>query len=394
MTIKYIDQLDLKDRRVMIRVDYNVPYDREMNITDDTRITATIPTLEYCLKNDCKIILISHLGRPKGEVKPNLSLRPVSECLSKLLNMPIKFIDTPLSDETIKITTNLKNGEIVLFENIRFYPGEEKNDRSLGELLAKHADIFINDAFAAAHRGHASNFAITEFIGISAAGFLLKNEIEFSQKTIQSAESPFGAIIGGAKVSSKIDVLLNIISKVDFLIIGGGMAFTFLKSKGYSIGNSLLEDELLDTAREIIRKAKENNVEILLPVDIVGAEEFDNDSSKAVYSIDEIPDNIIGLDIGPKSIELFSSKIRESKTIIWNGPMGAFEMSNFATGTNEVAKTLADSDCLSIVGGGDSVTAINKAGVSDRISYISTGGGAFLELLEGKILPGIAALDR
>ncbi len=394
MTIKYIDQIDLKNKRIMIRVDYNVPYDKEMSITDDTRITATIPTLEYCLKNECKIILISHLGRPKGQVKPSLSLKPVSECLSRVLNMPVKFVDTPLGDETIKITNDMKNGEIVLFENIRFYPGEEKNDRSLGELLAKHADIFINDAFAAAHRGHASNFAITEFIGVSAAGFLLKNEIEFSQKTIQSAESPFGAIIGGAKVSSKIDVLLNIISKVDFLIIGGGMAFTFLKSKGYSIGNSLLEDELLDTAREIIKKAKENNVDILLPVDIVGAEEFDNDSPRAVYAIDEIPDNIIGLDIGPKSIELFSSKIKEARTIIWNGPMGAFEMSNFATGTNEVARTLAESDCLSIVGGGDSVTAVNKAGVTDQISYISTGGGAFLELLEGKILPGIAALDR
>ncbi|HNX24929.1 MAG TPA: phosphoglycerate kinase, partial [Spirochaetota bacterium] len=322
MTVKYIDQIDLKNKRVMIRVDYNVPYDREMSITDDTRIRATIPTIEYCLKNECKIILISHMGRPKGQVKPNLSLKPVSEALSKLLNITVKFIETPLGDETIKLTNELKNGEITLFENIRFYPGEEKNDRSLGELLAKHADIFINDAFAAAHRGHASNFAITEFIGVSAAGFLLKNEIEFSQKTIQSAESPFGAIIGGAKVSSKIDVLTNIISKVDFLIIGGGMAFTFLKSKGYSIGNSLLEDELLDTAREIIRKAKENNVDILLPVDIVGAEEFDNDSPKAVYSIEEIPDNIIGLDIGPKSIEIFSAKIKEAKTIIWNGPMG------------------------------------------------------------------------
>ncbi|HPS85616.1 MAG TPA: phosphoglycerate kinase [Spirochaetota bacterium] len=394
MTVKYIDQIDLKNKRVMIRVDYNVPYDREMSITDDTRIRATIPTIEYCLKNECKIILISHMGRPKGQVKPNLSLKPVSEALSKLLNITVKFIETPLGDETIKLTNELKNGEITLFENIRFYPGEEKNDRSLGELLAKHADIFINDAFAAAHRGHASNFAITEFIGVSAAGFLLKNEIEFSQKTIQSAESPFGAIIGGAKVSSKIDVLTNIISKVDFLIIGGGMAFTFLKSKGYSIGNSLLEDELLDTAREIIRKAKENNVDILLPVDIVGAEEFDNDSPKAVYSIEEIPDNIIGLDIGPKSIEIFSAKIKEAKTIIWNGPMGAFEMSNFAAGTNGIAHTLAESNCLSIVGGGDSVTAINKAGVADKISYISTGGGAFLELLEGKILPGIAALDK
>ncbi len=394
MTVKYIDQIDLKNKRVMIRVDYNVPYDKEMRITDDTRITATIPTIKYCLNNNCKIILISHLGRPKGQVKSSLSLKPVSDSLSKILNMPVNFIDIPLGEETIKITNDLNFGDIVLFENIRFYPGEEKNDRSLGELLSKHADIYINDAFAAAHRGHASNFAITEFMDVTAAGFLLKDEIEFSQKTIQSAKSPFGAIIGGAKVSSKIDVLLNILSKVDFLIIGGGMAFTFLKSKGYSIGNSLLEDELLDTAREILKKARENNVELLLPVDIVGAEEFDNDSPRSIYSIDEIPDNIIGLDIGPKSISLFSEKIKKAKTIVWNGPMGAFEMSNFATGTNEIANTLAESDCLSIVGGGDSVTAINQAGVTDKISYISTGGGAFLELLEGKILPGIAALDK
>ena len=394
MAIKYIDQLDLKDKRVMIRVDYNVPYDKEMTITDDTRIRATIPTIEYCLKNQCKIILISHLGRPRGQIRPNLSLKPVAEALSKLINSPVKFIDTPLGEDTVKLTHELKNGDIALFENIRFYPGEEKNDRALGELIARHADVYINDAFAAAHRGHASNFAVTEFIKITAAGFLLKSEIEYSQKAIESAESPFGAIIGGAKISSKIDLLLNIITKVDFLIIGGAMAFTFLKSQGYSIGNSLCEDELLDTAKEIIRKAKENAVDILLPIDIVGAEEFDNDSPHAVYSIDHIPDNIIGLDIGEKTIELFSARIKESKTIIWNGPMGAFEMPNFASGTNTIAHTLAESNCLSIVGGGDSVTAINKAGVADKISYISTGGGAFLELLEGKVLPGIAALDR
>jgi phosphoglycerate kinase len=283
----------------MIRVDYNVPYDREIKITDDTRIKATLPTIKYCLKKNCRIILVSHLGRPKGQVKPNLSLKPVSETLSKLLCRPVRFIDITLGDETVKITRDLKNGEIILFENIRFYPGEEKNDRSLGHLLSLHADVYINDAFAAAHRGHASNFAVTEFIETVAAGFLLKDEIEYSQKTIQSAESPFGAIIGGAKVSSKLDILNNIINKVDFLIIGGGMAFTFLKSKGYSIGNSLLEDELVDTAKEIIRKAKENNVEILLPVDIVGAEEFDNDSPRNIYPADNIPDNIIGLYNGP-----------------------------------------------------------------------------------------------
>ncbi len=394
MTVKCIDQIDLKDKRVMIRVDYNVPYDKEMNITDDTRIIATLPTLEYCLKNDARIILVSHLGRPKGQVKPGLSLKPVADRLSEVLKKPVRFIETPLGDETINITKSMKKGEIILFENIRFYPGEEKNDRALGELIALHTDIFINDAFAAAHRGHSSNFAVTEFVKTVAAGFLLKSEIEYSQTTIQSAKRPFGAIIGGAKVSSKLDALTNIMNKVDFIIIGGGMAFTFLKANGFSIGNSLLEEELIDSAKNIMKKAVEKNVTILLPVDIVGAPEFDNDSPNAVYPVESIPDNIIGLDIGPESIRLFSDEIKKAKTVIWNGPMGAFEMPNFATGTNQIARVLADSDCLSIVGGGDSVTAVNKAGVSDRITYISTGGGAFLEVLEGKILPGIAALDK
>ncbi len=394
MAVKYIDQIDMKDSRVMIRVDYNVPYDKEMNITDDTRITATVPTLEYCLNNGAKVILVSHLGRPKGQVKASLSLKPVSERLAEVIKKPVKFVDTPLGDETVEITKSMKSGDIILFENIRFYPGEEKNDHALGELIARHADIFINDAFAAAHRGHSSNYAVTEFIKTVAAGFLLKSEIEYSQTTIQNAKRPFGAIIGGAKVSSKLDALTNIVSKVDFLIIGGGMAFTFLKALGYSIGNSLLEEELLDSARDIMKKAKEKNVTILLPVDIIGAPEFDNDSPNQVYPVDSIPDNIIGLDIGPDSIALFSEEIKKAKTVIWNGPMGAFEMPNFSTGTNEIARVLANSDCLSIVGGGDSVTAVNKAGVADRISYISTGGGAFLEVLEGKILPGIAALDR
>lgn len=394
MAVKYIDQIDLKNHRVMIRVDYNVPYDKEMNITDDTRITATIPTLEYCLDSGAKVILVSHLGRPKGQVKASLSLKPVAERLAEVLKKPVRFIDTPLGDETVELTKSMKSGDIILFENIRFYPGEEKNDRALGELIARHTDIFVNDAFAAAHRGHSSNFAVTEFVKTVAAGFLLKNEIEYSQTTIQSAERPFGAIIGGAKVSSKLDALSNIVGKVDFLIIGGGMAFTFLKANGYSIGNSLLEEELIESAKDIMKKAKEKNVTILLPVDIMGAPEFDNDSPNAVYPVEAIPDNIIGLDIGPESIKLFSEVIKKAKTVIWNGPMGAFEMPNFANGTNEIAKVLADSDCLSIVGGGDSVTAVNQAGVSDRITYISTGGGAFLEVLEGKILPAIAALDK
>ncbi len=394
MSLNYIDHIEIDNKRVMLRVDYNVPYDRQMRITDDSRITATIPTIEYCLQNNAKIVIVSHLGRPRGKIKPELSLKPVAERLSEILNRPVKFIDATLGSETIGFTREMAAGEIILLENIRFYPGEEKNDRSFGELLALHCDIFINDAFATAHRGHASNYAITEFLNTVGAGFLLKNEIEYSQKTIENAQKPFGAIIGGAKVSTKIDAIKNIMDKIDFLLIGGGMAFTFLKAQGYSIGNSLLEPNLVDIANEILLGVKKNKVEILLPVDIVGAEEFDNDTEYSIYSIDNIPDNIIGLDIGPKTIKAFAEKINEAKTIIWNGPMGAFEMPNFANGTNEIAKILANADCFSVVGGGDSVTAINKAGVADKISYISTGGGAFLEILEGKTLPGIAALEK
>jgi len=394
MSLNYIDQIDVSEKRVLLRVDYNVPYDREMNITDDTRILYTLPTVEYCIKNNAKLIIVSHLGRPRGKKKPELSLRPVADKLSEIIKKPVKFIDIDPGDETIELTRQMKPGDIVLLENIRFYPGEEKNERALGELLAAHCEIYVNDAFATAHRGHASNYAITEFVETAAAGLLMKDEIEYSQKTIENAEKPFGAIIGGAKISTKIDAIKNIIDKVDFILIGGGMAFTFLKAQGHNIGNSLLEPDLIDTANEILLRVKKNNVEILLPVDIVGAEEFDNDSEYSTYSIGNIPDNIIGLDIGPKTIDLFSKKIHEAKTIIWNGPMGAFEMPNFANGTNEIAKILADADCFSVVGGGDSVTAINKAGVTDKIGYISTGGGAFLEILEGKTLPGIAALEK
>lgn len=394
MPINYIDEIEVTGKRVLLRVDYNVPYDKSMNITDITRILYTLPTIEYCIKNNAKLIIVSHLGRPRGKVKPELSLKPVADKLSDMINKPVIFLNNEPGDESINITRNMKPGEIVMLENIRFYPGEEKNDRQLGEILAAHCDIYVNDAFAAAHRGHASNYAVTEFVDTAAAGLLMKNEIKYSQETIEKAKKPFGAIIGGAKISTKIDAIKNIIDKIDFLLIGGGMAFTFLKALGYNIGNSLLEPDLIDTANEILLGVKKNKVEILLPLDIVGAEEFDNDSNYQVYPIDNIPDNIIGLDIGPETIDLFSKKIHEASTVIWNGPMGAFEMPNFATGTYEIAKILANADCFSVVGGGDSVTAINKAGVADKVGYISTGGGAFLEVLEGKTLPGIAALEK
>jgi len=392
MSVKYLDELNIENQRVLIRVDYNVPYDKDLNITDDTRIEATLDTINYCLEKNSKIILISHLGRPKGQINEKMTLKPVARRLQEIIKKDVKFIDIPLGEDTVNITKSMNSGEIILFENIRFYPGEEKNDLEFGELISKHGDVYVNDAFATAHRAHASNFAVTKYIKDKAAGFLLKNEIEYSQKTLENAERPFGAIIGGAKVSSKLDALYNIIEKVDFIIIGGGMAFTFLKAKGYEVGNSLLETELIDEAKTIMAKAETKKVEILLPTDIVCADEFDNESPIITCKFDSIPEDKIGLDIGPKSTSLFNDKISTAKTVIWNGPMGAFEMSNFSDGTFKIAHALADADCLSIVGGGDSVTAINQAGVEDKISYISTGGGAFLELLEGKELPGITAL--
>lgn len=391
MTIKYIDQLDLKDKRVLIRVDYNVPYNKDTKITDDTRIKATIPTLEYCLKSDAKIILVSHLGRPKGKVVPEMSLRPVADTLARLIKKKVKFIEAPIGEETEGIINKMKPGEIVLLENIRFYPGEEKNDDALGKKLAGIADVYINDAFAAAHRGHSSNEAVTHHVKECAAGFLLKNEIEYFKKIISNPERPVAAVIGGAKISTKLDALLNLLKNVDYLIIGGGMAFTFLKAKGYNTGKSLLEEDLVERAGEIL---EEGGDKIFLPVDAVIAPEFKDGAPSKTVAIDRIPDDMMALDIGPGSVKEFGDIIKKSKTVVWNGPMGAFEMASFADGTRRLGSIIADSGCLSVVGGGDSVTAVNSLGLAGRMSYISTGGGAFLELLEGKTLPAIAALDK
>lgn len=394
MAVQYIDQINLDGKNVLIRVDYNVPMDKEQNITDDTRIKATLDTINYCLDRSCRVILVSHLGRPKGQVVPEMSLKPVAVKLSSILGKEVKFIDTPPGEALQDEVKQMKQGDIVLLENIRFHPGEKKDDEDLGKSLASLCDVYINDAFATAHRGHASNHAITKYVDTCAAGFLLKNEIEYFKQAMEKPEKPFGAIIGGAKVSTKIDALKNIITKVDFVIIGGGMAFTFLKALGKQTGTSLMEDEFIDTAKEILDEAKKSNVEVLLPTDVLTAHEFNNDSEPYTVSVDEIAEDMMGLDIGPESIDFFNKKIAEAKTIIWNGPMGAFELSNYSKGTKAIAETLAQSSCLSIVGGGDSVTAINQAGVADKISYISTGGGAFLELLEGKRLPAIEALDK
>lgn len=391
MAIKYIDQIDIDERRILIRVDYNVPYDKNMIITDDTRIKASLQTLEYCINRDARIVLISHLGRPKGKVVQDMSLHPVAKRLSELISKEVKFVDKAIGDESEEIIYNLKGGEIALLENIRFYPEEERNDDNFAKKLARLGEVYINDAFATAHRAHASNEAITRYVDVCAAGFLLKDEIEYLKKVTTTPTRPLLAIIGGAKISSKLDILKNLLDMVDQLIIGGGMAFTFLKAKGYNIGKSLLEEELIETAKEILNKGGQK---ILLPVDVVVAPAFENEAPKKTVSIDHIPNEMIGLDIGASTIELFCKAIKQSKTVVWNGPMGAFEMPSFASGTDMIAQSIAKSNCLSIVGGGDSITALNKFGLADKMTYISTGGGAFLELLEGKTLPAIAALDR
>ena len=394
MAIRYIDQLDLKGKKALIRVDYNVPYDRDLNITDDTRITATLPTIRYCLDGGATVLLVSHLGRPKGKPNDRMTLAPVAMRLEQLLGRKVKFIAALIGSGAESEVAALASGDVALLENIRFYPEEEKNDDEFGKKLASMCDVYVNDAFATAHRGHASNEAITRYARECAAGFLLKDEIEYFKKALEKPEKPLVAVIGGAKVSTKIDVLRNIIAKVDTLIIGGGMAFTFLKAQGHGVGKSLLEEDLVDSAKETLREAERHNIRVMLPVDVVAAEAFDNNAANSVVPAGAIPDNMMGLDIGPESLNLFGEAIRGAKTVIWNGPMGAFEMPSFSDGTFGVAKIIAESGCISIIGGGDSVTAINKSGIADRMTYVSTGGGAFLELLEGKTLPGIAALDR
>lgn len=394
MAIKYLKQLNLQGKTAIIRVDYNVPYDKSMNITDDTRIVATLDTLNYCLEKGAKPVLISHLGRPKGKPVPEMSLKPVAERLGSLLKKKIIFIDKPIGDEVKKAVETLKPGDVALLENIRFYPEEEKNDDEFGKKLASLGDVYINDAFAAAHRGHSSNDAITRHMKECAAGFLLENEIEYFKKAMLNPARPTTAIVGGIKVSTKIDALKNIINKVDHLIISGGMAFTFLKAKGLGIGKSICEDDHLATAREIMDIARKNKVDVILPVDVVAAPDLESGKQKKIVSANAIPSDLAALDIGPETIDSYKKIIDKSKTIIWNGPLGAFEYPDFATGTNAVAKIVAASGALSVIGGGDSVSAINQSGYAEKMSYISTGGGAFLELLEGKTLPAIAALDK
>ncbi|MFH0813540.1 MAG: phosphoglycerate kinase [Pseudomonadota bacterium] len=394
MSITYIDQLDLKGKKVLIRVDFNVPLDEAGNVTDDTRIQSALPTINYALEKDAKVILMSHLGRPKGKVKPEFSLSPVAAYLSKIINKNVTLAPDCIGPEVEKLVSEMKPKDIILLENLRFHPEEEKNDSEFGRKLAALADIYINEAFATAHRAHASNAAVIEFVKEFGAGFLMKDEIEYFRKAMEKPERPLVALFGGAKVSDKLAALENVIRKVDKIVVGGGMAFTFLKAQGYEVGNSLVENELIETARRIMESARERKIKFYLPVDCVAAEKLDPQAVTKITTVQEIPSGWMGLDIGPATETLFSEALQDAKTIVWNGPMGVFEMDAFSSGTKGMVNAVADSPALTIVGGGDTNVAVHKWNAADKVSYISTGGGAFIELLEGKELPGIKALER
>ena len=393
MPIRYIDQLsDLKDKTVFIRVDFNVPQDDKGNITEDTRIKGALPTIRYAVEHGAKVIIASHLGRPKGEKKTKYTMAPAAKRLSELLGRPVKQASDCFGDEVTADIAAMKSGEALMLENVRFYPGEEKNDPEFAKQLANGCQVYVNDAFAVSHRAHASVEAITKVIPTVVAGFLMRNEMTFFDKAMQNPVRPLVAILGGAKVSGKLQVLEKLMNRVDKVVIGGGMAFTFLKAMGYSVGASLVEDDLLPTARKIMDKAKKKNIKFYLPVDCVVANAFEAGATNFVTTVQEIPEGWMGLDIGPASATLFSETLRDAKTVIWNGPMGVFEMDAFARGTFAVAEAVGSAFATTIIGGGDTDSAVRKAGVDNKVSYISTGGGAFLELLEGKVLPGVKAL--
>jgi phosphoglycerate kinase len=391
--MKYIDQIEMKGKKVFLRVDFNVPV-KEGKVASDNRVRAHIPTINHALEKGAKIIIASHLGRPKGKRVEEMSLKPVAPILSGLIQQEVVFVEDCVGEKVTQAISKMKGGDVILLENLRFNPGEDKNDHVFAKELASLCDIYIDDAFAVSHRAAASNSAITDYVKICAAGFLLKNEIEYFKKAIVNPARPLAAIIGGAKVSDKIGVLENLIEKVDKLLVGGAMAFTFLKAQGLEVGKSLCEEEMLDTARKIMQKAKDKNVQFLLPEDVACAKEAVADAAVKICSVKEIPADQMGLDIGPATINLFTDALKGVKTVIWNGPLGMFELAPFSKGTFALAEVVANSGAVSIIGGGDTETALKKAGKNTKMSYISTGGGAFLELLEGKTLPGIAALDK
>ena len=392
MNKKTVKDIDLKGKKVFVRCDFNVPMDEKQNITDNTRIVAALPTIKYLLEQDCKIILASHLGRPKGEVKPEFSLAPVAKELSKLLNKEVIMAKDVIGEDATNKAENLKEGEIMLLENVRFHREETDNDPEFAKKLASMAEVYVNDAFGAAHRAHASTAGIAQYLP-AVSGFLIEKELTVLGNAINNPERPFMAILGGAKVSDKIGVIDSLLDKVDTLMIGGGMAYTFFKAQGYSVGNSLCEEEKTGLALEAMEKAKQKGVKLLLPVDTKVGKEFKPDTESKTVAWTDIPDGWEGFDIGEKTIEMFKNELQNAKTVIWNGPLGLFEFDQFAIGTNEIGKTLAELDATTIIGGGDSAAAVTKAGLADKMTHISTGGGASLEFLEGKKLPGIECLQ-
>ncbi|NPV03532.1 MAG: phosphoglycerate kinase [Syntrophaceae bacterium] len=390
--MKYIDEMDLKGKRVLFRFDFNVPLDANQNITDDTRIRSVLPTINYALDENAKVIIASHLGRPKGKVVEKMSLAPVAKRLSRLLGKNVTLTKEVVGPEVRKTVDAMKPGDVVMLENLRFDPREEKNDDEFAKELASLADVYIDDAFGNAHRSHASNVGVTKYVKECGAGFLMKKELTYFSKALEKPARPLVAIVGGSKVSGKLEALANLIKRVNKIIIGGGMAFTFLKAQGFEVGKSIVEPELIDKAREVLENAKKLGVKVYLPVDCVIAESREADAETKIVPVQEINPQWMGLDIGPATITLFTEALSNAKTIVWNGPMGVFEIDAFSRGTSALAHSVANSYALSIVGGGDTDVAIDKAGERDNMSYISTGGGAFLELLEGKELPAVKAL--
>ena len=392
MNKKTIKDIDIKGKKVLVRCDFNVPMDENQVITDNRRIVAAIPTIKYLLENNCAVILCSHLGRPKGEFKPEFSLAPVAKELEKQLGIKVKMAKDVIGEDAKKLASNLQQGEVMLLENVRFHREETDNDENFAKELASMAEIYVNDAFGAAHRAHSSTQGVAKFLP-AVSGFLIEKELNFLGNAISNPERPFVAILGGAKVSDKIGVIDSLLEKVDTLIIGGGMAYTFFKAQGYEVGNSICEVDKLDLAIEAMEKAKAKGVKLLLPIDTKVGKEFKPDTESKTVAWTEIPEGWEGFDIGEKTIEMFAQELKTAKTVIWNGPLGLFEFEQFAVGTNSIAKILADLDAVTIIGGGDSAAAVEKIGLSDKMTHISTGGGASLEFLEGKKLPGIEALQ-
>ena len=392
MSKKTVRDIDLKGKKVFVRCDFNVPMDENQNITDNRRIVAALPTIKYLIEQNCRIILASHLGRPKGEVKPEFSLAPVAKELSKLLGQEVLMAKDVIGESAKSLAANLQEGQVMLLENVRFHREETDNDPEFAKQLASMAEVFVNDAFGTAHRAHASTEGVSHYLP-SVSGFLIEKELKFLGDALNNPERPFVAILGGAKVSDKIGVIDSLLEKVDTLMIGGGMAYTFFKAQGYEVGNSLCEPDKCDLALSLMNKAKEKGVKFLLPVDTKIGKEFKPDTESKTVAWTEIPEGWEGFDIGEKTIEMFKDELKSAKTVVWNGPLGLFEFDQFAIGTNAIAHALAELDATTIIGGGDSAAAVEKAGLADKMTHISTGGGASLEFLEGKKLPGIECLQ-